>query len=224
MTKPDDGVQDASRNDHAQADDHVASDLLIRAIDDELSTTEALGVESHLAKCEECRRMQQDLRLASQNIDAMIAGVAPVYLQSDRERLVERLDRREHSRLPGASRALARSFGWGMAIAATLAIGVLLLPQRANSVKPGHANSSEAQTAIEVDGESFVALPYSNPELPMSSSHIVQMQIPVSSLADAGIMFEPIANEALRPDESVLADVLLGIDGQPLGVHVLGNQ
>jgi hypothetical protein len=75
-----------------------------------------------------------------------------------------------------------------------------------------------------VDGESFIPLPYSNPDLPIAAHRIVQMQVPVSSLADAGVHFEAISSEVSSGDESVLADVLLGIDGQPLGIHVLGAQ
>lgn len=202
-------------------DYHLSSNLLIRAVDDEISGCEVLAMESHLAQCEPCRQAYQELRLASSKIEAMIAGVIPGSLQSDRQELIEQLERREGNSSRN-SRDLARRFGWGMAIAATLAIGVLFVPERRNPVKPSNANFAES-TTLEVDGESFVALPYSNPELPVSSSHIVQMQVAVSSLADAGIVFEPIANRALRPDDSVLADVLLGIDGQPLGVHVLGQ-
>jgi len=47
------------------------------------------------------------------------------------------------------------------------------------------------------------------------------MQVPVSSLADIGISSEPVVNEAFNQDRTVLADVLLGADGQPLGVHVV---
>ncbi len=216
-------MRDASRTDRFGAGSHLSSDLLIRAIDDELSGAETVSVESHLAQCEGCRQKHQELRVASLKFEGMIAGVA-VQLPGGRDQLIDQLEKCEHERLSRTPRDVARRFGWGMAIAATLAIGVLFIPKRENSVKSGSANIVESQAAFEVDGESFVALPYSNPALPMNSSHIVQMQVPVSSLTDAGIVFEPIANEVLRPDDSVLADVLLGMDGQPLGVHVLGMQ
>jgi hypothetical protein len=74
---------------------------------------------------------------------------------------------------------------------------------------------------FELDGETFVALPDSNPGLPVNSARIVQMEVPVSSLADAGILVEAIAGDA--GDRSVLADVLLGADGEPRGVHVLSG-
>jgi hypothetical protein len=113
-----------------------------------------------------------------------------------------------------------RRFGWGMAIAATLALGILIAPKHREEQKPSSVTNSMADS-LEVDGETFIALPYSNPDLPMGASHIVQMQVPVSSLADVGILLEPVSNEVSSLDRSVLADVLVGADGQPLGVNVL---
>jgi hypothetical protein len=49
------------------------------------------------------------------------------------------------------------------------------------------------------------------------------MQIPVSSLAEVGIITEPVTRRAMSSDDAVLADVLLGLDGQPLGVHVIAE-
>ena len=68
-----------------------------------------------------------------------------------------------------------------------------------------------------------MALPYSNPDLSVNASHVVQMQVPVSSLTDAGLSFEPGSAEQAEFDHSVLADVLVGADGQPLGVHVIAE-
>jgi hypothetical protein len=116
-----------------------------------------------------------------------------------------------------------RRFGWGMAIAATLAFGILLAP-RSELVSP-LAPQSNAVVNIEVDGETFTPLPYSNPDLPINAAHVVQMQVPVSSLSDVGIVLEPVVSRVNRPDDaSVLADVLVGSDGQPRGVHVLSTE
>ena len=117
-----------------------------------------------------------------------------------------------------------RRFGWGMAIAATLAIGIIVAPKQKVAATRGPAAAQVApavSSAIEIDGETFVALPYSNPDLPAAAPRIVQMQVPVSSLADIGIGSDLVANEVLNQDRTVLADVLLGADGQPLGVHVV---
>jgi len=47
----------------------------------------------------------------------------------------------------------------------------------------------------------------------------------VSSLSDIGIVLEPVVSRVSRPDDaSVLADVLVGSDGQPRGVHVLSTE
>ncbi len=81
-----------------------------------------------------------------------------------------------------------------------------------------------AANLIEVDGETFVPLPFSNPDLVSSGPHVVQMEVPASSLAEAGVVFEPLSSQTLAPDRSVLADVLLGVDGQLLGVHVLNSE
>ena len=115
-----------------------------------------------------------------------------------------------------------RRLGWGMAIAAALAIGITLAPHTRHvqsNYQPAPSQSLSNQT-FEVDGETFIALPYSNADLPLNSPHIVQMRIPVSSLTAAGVTFQPISSEVSTGEDSVLADVLLGIDGQPLGVHV----
>jgi hypothetical protein len=99
-------------------------------------------------------------------------------------------------------------------------VGILIVPKHRDEPKPSSAAISMTDS-LEVDGETFIALPYSNPDLPLGASHIVQMQVPLSSLADIGIVLEPVANEISGVDRSVLADVLVGTDGQPLGVNVL---
>jgi hypothetical protein len=88
----------------------------------------------------------------------------------------------------------------------------------------------EAQTghlavgSFDVAGETFVSLPYSNADLPINTPRIVRMQVPVASLLDAGVIFEPVSNDPGALDRSVLADVLIGMDGEPLGVHVIGSE
>jgi hypothetical protein len=209
--------------------DHLRSDVLIKAIDDELSASEAALLDSHLSCCEECRQKYQDLRLLSGNLESLV-GQVPVgdsigQRASQRQCLIEELDAREHANLTAhAPERVLRRFGWGMAIAAGLALGLVFAPRTNHAVNstPPSVSQSAGSGVFEVAGETFVALPYSNPDLPLSTAHIVQMQVPVSSLTDAGIIFEPVSTEFSSPDRSVLADVLLGIDGQPLGVHVLG--
>lgn len=209
--------------------DHVKNDLLVRAVDDELSPAEAALVDSHLSCCEECRQRYQDLRVLSGNVESLVGQVPAAHSLAQRQSLIDELDAREHAGLAsqGPERVLRR-FGWGMAIAAGVALGLVFAPRPNHTINSAinstltSVSQSPGGGIFEVAGETFIALPYSNPDLPLSAAHIVQMQVPVSSLTDAGIIFEPVSTEFSSPDRSVLADVLLGIDGQPLGVHVLG--
>ena len=79
-----------------------------------------------------------------------------------------------------------------------------------------------AVSGISVNGETFIALPYSNPDLPVNGSRVVEMQVPVAALAQAGVAVQPAWSG--NGDGMVAANVLLGIDGQPLGIDVLGAE
>jgi hypothetical protein len=204
--------------------DHLTNDLLVRAIDDELSDSENALVDSHISCCEECRRRFSELRGLSLEIQMLVDALGVESRRDERASLAGNLQPSRISRTPLRSSTKAmRLFGWGMAAAASLALGIMLAPEwKRNGATPPKAIVRTQPGVLEVDGESFVALPYSNPDLPLGAPRIVEMQVPVSSLTDAGIVFESISNQASAPDRSVLADVLLGMDGQPLGVHVLG--
>lgn len=203
---------------------HPAEDSLIKALDDELPMGDALEVNSHLLVCESCRRRYQALRHMSASIELAVAAPQLQLPQEQRGRLERQLEASELAApVPNASYVLRR-LSWAVAIAAALAFLLMFVPQWKRAVKTAPVAAVQPPGAFEVDGESFVALPYSNPDLPLNASHVVQMQVPVSSLADAGIVFEPISNEMPSSDRSVLADVLLGIDGRPLGIHVLNAE
>lgn len=204
--------------------DGLSWDLLVRSADKELSQEEERLVAQHLAACDPCRREYAEIESLSLGIESVVRSV-PVFEQSaDRGQLAA--DIRKHELLKPirhAPETVMRRFGWGMAIAATLALAIVLAPKQKSTVKEATADGKAVaiSSAIEVDGETFIALPYSNPDLTASAPRIVQMQVPASSLADIGIAVEPVTNELLNQDRSVLADVLLGADGQPLGVHVV---
>lgn len=204
--------------------DHLTADLLVRAIDDELTASEAGWLNAHLLACQECGHKYEKLRSLSLRIESAVAAFAPEHSTDERESLARCLHTRERkTTLP--PRRIIQGFGWALAIAATLAMGILLGPQLTHRrfVRTA-AQRAQIGSVFEVDGETFQALPYSNPDLPLNAPQVVQMEVPVSSLTDAGIVFEPVSSEISAPDRSVLADVLLGLDGQPLGVHVLSAE
>ena len=202
---------------------HLSDELLVLLLDDELPQTEALAAQSHVDSCAECRHRYTELRGASNQFEAFAGAIKAPFAASERDALTLVLN--TYSQVPPRRpERLMQRFAWAMAIAASLLVAVLIashLRDRQVHVATTAPASSSA-SLLEVDGESFVPLPYSNPDLPVPAHRIVEMQIPVSSLVDAGVHFEAISNEASSSDESVMADVLLGIDGQPLGVHVLG--
>lgn len=209
--------------------EHISDDQLVRAVDDELSSAELVRVELHLGECAVCKRRYDDLRVLSLDIESAVVNVPSGAFESDRRQLLERLD--AATARPRQAPISREAFGmrW-LPVAAALLAGVVWMMHGLY----GHHGSRldelakvQPQTAsseIEVDGESFVSLPYSNPDLPLAAPHIVQMEVPVSSLQDAGLVLEPVASDGSESDRSVLADVLFGMDGQPIGVHVVGLQ
>jgi putative zinc finger protein len=193
--------------------EHLTSGLLVKAIDAELTNAEARVVKEHLERCGECRQKYNDFRRASVAIESGLAAI-PV-----RTKLEARQTTRQINQTP--ERVMWR-FGWGMAVAASLALGIVMMPKHKDKTNPVEIVQETATltNAIEVGGETFVPLPYSNPDLPVNESRIVEMQVPVSALNDIGIVLEPVSSREARSDGSVLADVLMGTDGQPLGVHI----
>ncbi len=206
---------------------HLDRNVLVRAADGELPEAEMLRVQEHLATCEECSRMFEQLGWLSAELERLVHAVPVDGSFTDRQQLMRRMDARQgrRARVESADQnagLVLRRFGWSMAIAATLALGVMIASHAKRKPIAEKTPVSLQASALDIDGETFIPLPYSNPDLPVNTSRVVQMQLPVSSLADAGIVFEPVAASYRTADRTVLADVLIGADGQPLGVHILG--
>jgi hypothetical protein len=203
--------------------EHLTSGLLVKAMDAELTNAEATVVKEHLERCGECRQKYNDFRRASVAIESGLAAI-PVRTQlGEREGLRQKLEARQTTRqINQTPERVMWRFGWGMAVAASLALGIVMMPKHKDKTNPVEIVQETATltNAIEVGGETFVPLPYSNPDLPVNESRIVEMQVPVSALNDIGIVLEPVSSREARSDGSVLADVLMGTDGQPLGVHI----
>jgi anti-sigma factor RsiW len=205
--------------------EHLDTGLLILVIDEELAEPDRSAVEAHLSTCADCKARYHELAILSVRLESAIAAIPVQAPASLRDGLVAHLDRARPNPL------ISWRVGWGMAIAAGLALGLVFLPHHHDAstltkislTKVSSANVAGTGT-FELDGETFVSLPYSNSDLPVSAPRIVRMQMPASALADAGLVFEPVSTETARPDRSVLADVLLGADGEPLGVHVVANE
>jgi post-segregation antitoxin (ccd killing protein) len=209
-----------------KTNDHLTHDLLVRALDDELMPEQAAAIEAHLSACKTCREQYEILRTLSIRLSTLVSAADAKLNDHARTSLWQELEVREQQPIPRTPERIIRRLEWSLAIAASLAVAAFLVPlSHQHKPKPvGHSVIAETNGTIEVDGETFIMLPYSNPELPLNAPHIVQMEVPVASLADAGVTLEPISNEMANADDSVLADVLIGLDGQPLGIHILSAQ
>lgn len=205
--------------------DHLDNGLLIQFLDGELAGAgEFAAVRTHLSICALCRHKRDEFARLSSEIEKVAGTVQVTALPEARAKLSSALLRKEGA---GSNRQNAaktmRRFGWGMAIAASLALGILLAPLLHQGVQPRRLATAQSKIAsLEVDGENFIAVPYSNPDLPLNAPRVIEMQVPVSSLAAAGIFLQLAANGS--EDRTVAADVLLGMDGQPLGVHLLSTE
>ena len=204
--------------------DHLTDELLVRSNDEELTPSQADYVEHHLLNCDCCRKRSQAFRATSDQIDFLVS----LPMISDQPEHRNELKRRLQIRgavVPEKRTARMTRIGWSVALAASIAIAfALVFPRRDPALNPHQKIvTTMADSSFEVNGEHFIALPYSNPDLPIETPHVIRMQVPVSALAEAGVIFEPVSDQMIAPDRAVLADVLLGTDGQPLGVHVLGS-
>jgi hypothetical protein len=209
---------------------HLSEDLIIRLLDDELSSSERCEIELHLGRCEECQQKLASIRSFSFEVEAAIHAYQIPSFDGGRLELQRSIEsRRPPIAVLRNPAGVMRRFGFGVGVAAMLALGVLLsqrhgwlINKSSSSPASQLISTAEQPSTIEVGGETFQAVPYSNPELPLFAPHIVQMQVPVSSLAEVGIVLEPVVDHAGSEGQaSVLADVLVGPDGQPRGIHVL---
>ncbi|MDQ2712845.1 MAG: zf-HC2 domain-containing protein [Acidobacteriota bacterium] len=203
--------------------EHLDNGLLIRFLDGELSDSDFFAVRSHLVSCAACRLRRDNFASLTQQVESFVRATPLGDGQEGRSELAKSLAAVRGPELKRKSSFGTPYFRWGMGLVAAVLIGLLFAPRLYRS---GHDTAStEAQVrtnSISVNGESFLVLPYSNPDLPMTAPRIVEMQVPVSALATQGIIFDPAASGS--SDRTVLANVLLGLDGQPLGVHVLSSE
>ena len=210
---------------------HVPTDELLRAFDGELSEAQTARVELHVAACETCRASLHDLGLLSVRLEGWSAGVVVPEDPAARTALAQRCAAAESTFVVarGSSRPLTLGlWHWtaSAAVAAALLLAAMLSPALRNLQAGDGARTTDSSSSqsFQIAGETFQALPYSNADLPLASPHIVRMEVPVTSLTEAGLVFESVSSEQANPDRAVLADVLLGTDGEPLGVHVLSGE
>jgi anti-sigma factor RsiW len=205
---------------------HLSEDLIARIVDNELTPTERLFAERHLAICTACRQRRREWADVAEQVQDLVLDQEPVVPANARQRLLSALAKRT----PGATVSIPQEapawWKWGAVAAAAASLAFLLslppvrthmseLLNAGNSVQTAAAGASQSGTE---DAEpDFIPLPYSGVALAEGEEEIVRVQLPVSELANQGI----IPPGAYAENSWVDADLLLGLDGQPQGIRLV---
>ena len=182
--------------------DHVTLDVLVRRLDGELPPDVLPAVEEHLSGCAECRASLARLRAISGAIDeysaALIDSQPPT---ARRHALRSTLEQRSEARRKSVPTWL------GIAASLLLAGGILLWSQK-------HPKRPAAVTQIAADG--FMLLPYSDENLRAEGAVVLQVEVPRSAAALAGM---PVSDGP--GDGRVKAEVIVGADGLARAIRFL---
>jgi hypothetical protein len=108
-------------------------------------------------------------------------------------------------------------WSWGLALAATLLLGVLLGPEAMIRLHPVQTATSPVQSdevLADPDSDGFIAVPYAPPLATGELVRIVHTELNPAALASLGLSVDPSWTTQLP------ADVLEGEDGMPRAVRV----
>src|SRR5271154_2269047 len=111
---------------------HLSEDLIGRAVDNELTPTERLFAEPHLAVCPLCRQKRRDWAEIAERVQDLVLEQEPVVAANARQRLVSALDHRRPASAESMRQETPAWWKWGgvAAVAATLAFLFSLPPVR----------------------------------------------------------------------------------------------
>lgn len=207
---------------------HLSEDLIGRVVDNELTPTERLFVERHLALCAACRQKRREWAEVAERVQDLVLEQQPIVPANARQRLVSGLEQREPVAAQSIPQEAPAWWKWGAvaAVAASLAFLLSLPPVRTHLSELLSPHGSGVQTATasgasqssgEAAERTFIPLPYSGVALAEGEEEIVRVQLPASALANEGI----IPPGAYAENSWVDADLLLGLDGQPQGIRLV---
>jgi Putative zinc-finger len=209
---------------------HLSEDLIARVVDDELTPTERLFAEGHLAVCANCRQKRSEWAEIAERVQDLVLDHEPIVPANGRQRLVNALYQPKSQHPATARQESPAWWRWGAvaAVAASLAFLISLPPVRTQLTALWSPSGHAAETAAsQIENQSgsgdaertFIPLPYSGVELAEGEEEIVRVQMPVSALTNAGI----IPAGAYAENSWVDADLLLGLDGQPQGIRLVNT-
>jgi hypothetical protein len=206
---------------------HIQDGLLAKAVDEELTMDERLFVERHLAVCPTCRERRRQWAELSDRVQDCVLATAVAVPDLSRECLAASVGvpasaspaevRRRHWILPRAGAAAA--------VACLVVLGSAGVFWKIGPWAGKRLDLAANRAAVVDDvrgGEGdFIPLPYSADAVP-DAERIVRVELPVSVLEEEGILpAGGVDSAAVYGDGWVLADVAVGLDGQPAGIRLV---
>ena len=167
---------------------HPSSELLLYRLDGELTAEAACALDAHLAECAECRNRWNRLRAVSDAVDAYSMTLGSPAGQ--------------RSALVAATRAQETRTYWRFAATAAaliLAAGIGFLLSRPPKTPP---------RVLQMAADAFIDLPYSDENLSGEGAVVLQVELPRTAVALAGM---PVSDGPANG--RVKAEVLVGADG-----------
>ena len=182
--------------------EHLSTSVLLRRLDRELNAEEDAAAGRHLESCEECRAQLAKLREVSAGVDAYSSGLLQPPPAGSRRALLAAVDKP----VPVRPRRWAYA-AIGVAASVLLMVGISL-----DRVTPPKAPVPRALIAADP----FISLPGSNESLSAAGAVVLQVEVPRSALAVAGMPAGDPRNE--RP---LRAEVVVGADGLARAIRFL---
>jgi anti-sigma factor RsiW len=187
--------------------EHPSAELLVRHLDGELTPEALPALERHLAACALCRGRSSALQAASGVVQRYSANLldAPD-AAAQRRTLLDATARREA--MPAAVSGRRIQIAAAIAACLVLTVSAVLVmsrqPKRSAVVQPPMA------------GDVFISLPYSDDNLSGEGAVVLQVEIPRSAVALAGMpVVDGPANGRVR------AEVMVGADGLARAIRFL---
>jgi len=181
--------------------EHVSYELLLRRLDGELDADAAGAVGAHVSECAECRQRLDRLRALSGAIVASSAALTEAEPRGQRRALVAAMEQRAAA-LPRKTYAI-------LAAAASVILVAGIVMKESPRPQPAVSPAPMAQ-------EAFIALPYSDDSLSSEGAVVLQVELPRSAAALAGM---PVNYSSGNP--RVKAEVVVGADGLARAIRFL---
>src|SRR5580658_2493791 len=206
---------------------HIPDGLVAKAVDDELTMDERLFVERHLAVCPTCRERRRQWAELSDRVQDCVLATPVAVPDLSRECLAASVGI-PASASPGDVRRrrwiLPRA-GAAAAVACLVVLGSAGVFWKTGPWAGRRADLSANRAAvvddIRAEEGDFIPLPYSEEAVP-GAERIVRVELPLSALVEEGVLSAAaVDSAAVYGDGWVLADVALGLDGQPAGIRLV---